>query len=215
MSGFIIGRLYAWPEFAEDGEDIWLVHLDDPTFFMRVIHRPETGLPSGDVRDLAFPLTSDSRYALGNLMFVEPSPVDTHELATLLAGAIEAIHDETVATLLGLAGRPFAPVPDLLVQEDLPSGFVVGIFCDTSGDIDVARWIAHVGLPPFAMRVSDLTEEEDLANDDIWATVEGETVLSHLVWLSSVGCAEDEIRYLATTGAEILREVAALDMPPP
>lgn len=215
MSGFIIGRLYAWPEFAEDGEDIWLVHLDDPTFFMRITHRPETSLPSGDVRDLAFPLTSDSRYALGNLMFFEPSSVDTHELATILSEAIEAIHDETVATLIGLVDRPFAPIPDLLVEEDLPRGFVVGIYYDNSGDIDAARWIAHVGLPPFAMRVSDLTEEEELENDDIWATVDGETVLSHLVWLSGVGCAEDEIRYIATTGAEILRDVAALDMPPP
>ena len=29
MSEFVVGRLFGWADFAEDGDDVWIVHLDD------------------------------------------------------------------------------------------------------------------------------------------------------------------------------------------
>ena len=168
-------------------------------------------------------------YGLQKLGTEKLHPIVARGILIDIAGArgVESMEKGEVVTMddvqaalkrQGMEGFEFAPGDDIFFRTGWemhwgnPPMYNDG--CPGIG-MDVARWIAHVGLPPFAMRVSDLTEEEDLANDDIWATVEGETVLSHLVWLSSVGCAEDEVRYLATAGAEILREVAALDMPPP
>ena len=109
MAHFIVGRLFGWPEFAEDGDDVWLIHIDEPTFFLRVIHRPEDLVPTGNLNDLYFPLVDDSRYAVGNLIFIEPRPADPRDVAQLVAVAIDAIQHEDVARLLAFANRPFNP----------------------------------------------------------------------------------------------------------
>jgi hypothetical protein len=215
MADFLVGRLYAWPEFGAEGQDVWLLHLGDPAFFLRVIRRPEGSLPSGEVTDLAFPLKSDARFALGNLMFLDPRAADAREVARLLAGAIDAVHDDMVADRLALDRRPFDPVPEMIVAEDLPKGFVVGVVYEPrSGAIDPAWWIAHIGLPPFVMRVSDPTDEA-VEEDDMWATVDGGAVLSHPRFLTAVACDADELRHLAHAGAEVIRESAADDMTVP
>ena len=212
MAEVLVGRLYSWPEFAEDGQDVWLVHLGDPPFFLRVIHRPETGVGDGDVTDLAFPLEADPRFALGNLMFVEPREADMAEVARIVAGAIDAANDPIVAERLGLAERPFDPVPALIVREDLPRGFVVGVvYQPRTGQTEANWWIAHIGLPPFAMRVSD-PADEDVEEGDVWAAVGETAVLTHPQWLSSVVCDPEELRFLAQTGAETIADIAADDM---
>ena len=212
MAEFLVGRLYAWPEFGEEGQDIWLLHLGDPAFFLRVIRRPEGSLPSGEVADLAFPLKSDARFALGNLMFLDPHTAEAHEVARLLAGAIDAIHDDTVADRLGLDRRPFDPVPEPILADDRPKGFLIGVVYDSrSGAVDPAWRIAHIGLPSFVMRVSDPTDET-LEEGDMWATVDGGAVLSHPRFLTAVACDADELRHLAQAGAEVIRESAADDM---
>jgi len=212
MPEILVGRLYSWPEFAEDGQDIWLIHLGDPPFFLRVIHRPETGLPEGDVTDLAFPLKSDPRYALGNLMFVEAREADMRQVARIVAAAIDAVNDEDVAIRIALDRRPFDPVPTLIVPEDLPQGFVVGVIYDSrTAATEESWWVAHIGLPPFIMRVSDASDP-DVEEGDILAGVGETSVLSHPQWLTQVGCDGEELRHLATTAAQIVADVAADDM---
>jgi len=212
MPEILVGRLYSWPEFAEDGQDIWLVHLGEPVFFLRVIYRPEATMPSGEVSDLAFPLQRDGRFALGNLIFLEPRQADMRAVASMVAGAIDAVNDEDVAELLGLDRRPFDPVPAHIVPEDLPRGFVVGaIYEPRSGTIDRNWWIAHIGLPPFVMRLSEATDE-DVEEGDVWASVTDQAVLTHPRWLSAIGCDADELRHLAATGAYVIQEIASDDM---
>ena len=109
MAEFIVGRLFGWPDFSEDGNDVWIIHLDDPGFLMRVIHRPEDSLPSGELSDLYFPLKSDSRFAVGNLIFLEPRQADPRTVAELVGSAIEAIGDEEVARRLSFASLGFKP----------------------------------------------------------------------------------------------------------
>lgn len=229
MAGYIVGRAYGWQEFADEGQDIWLVHVGDPVFFMRVIDRPEAEVPTGDVEDLAFPLSYDPRYALGNLTFFESRNADPHEVATLVAGAIEAMHNETVHRLIGLKDNPINPPPVSIWPEDIPKGFVIGALYIADeeeieeraaegevGDdgpfghgevIEDTLWMAHIGMPPFVLKLSDLNME-DVDNEDIWATVDGEHVLSHLQWLSSMACERDQLRALAEDGAEIIRDIA-------
>jgi len=212
MPKILVGRLYSWPEFAEDGQDIWLIHLGDPPFFLRVIYRPETGLPEGDVTDLAFPLKSDPRFALGNLMFVEAREADMREVARIVAAAIDAVNDEDVAVRLGLDRRPFDPVSALIVPEDLPQGFVVGVIYDSrTGTTEQSWWVAHIGLPPFVMRVSDASDA-DVEEGDVLAGAGATAVLSHPMWLTQVGCDDDELRHLAATAAQILADVVVDDM---
>jgi hypothetical protein len=212
MPEILVGRLYAWPDFAEEGQDVWLIHLGDPPFFLRVIHRPETGLPEGDVTDLAFPLKSDPRYALGNLMFLEPREADMRAVARIVAGAIDAVHDEDVILRLGLGRRPLDPVPTLIVPEDLPQGFVVGVIYDSrTGATEESWWVAHIGLPPFVMRVSDASDP-DVEEGDVWAGVGETAVLSHPQWLTQVACDEDELRHLAATAAQVIADVVEDDM---
>lgn len=229
MAGYIVGRAYGWLEFAEDGQDVWLIHVEDPVFFMRVIIRPEAELPSGEVEDLAFPLETEPGFALGNLTFFEPCHTEPREFATLVAGAIEAIHDDTIRRLIGLEARPFYPPPLTVWREDIPTGFVVGALymvdaeeiaadaaAGTLGDdrphahgeaIEDALWLVHIGMPPFVLKLSDLNME-DVENEDIWATVDGEHVLSHLQWLSSMSCDRDQLRAIAEDGAAIMRDIA-------
>lgn len=213
MAQFIVGRLFGWPEFAEDGDDVWLVHIEEPTFFLRVIHRPEDLIPTGELTDLYFPLEDDGRYAVGNLIFMEPRPVDPREVAQLVAMAIDSVHDEALRQRLALAERPYAPSSAELQPEDVPVGFVVGGLHDSeAGSIDDVPWIVHLGPPPFAMRVCDLNDE-DLEPDDIWANVGEGYALAHLHWLSSLASDRDDMRFLAETAAGIVRD-AVEDMMP-
>ena len=155
-------------------------------------------------------------------------------LATLVAGAIDALHSETVRRLIGLADRPFDPSPVSIWPEDIPKGFVVGALyisdeeeieeraaegtfgsdggSDTGEVIEDTLWVAHVGMPPFVLKLSDLNIE-DVDNEDIWATVRSEHVLSHLQWLSSMSCDRDQLRALADHAAEILRDIADETLP--
>lgn len=213
MEGIIIGRLYGWPEFAENSHEVWAVHIGDPPFFLRVTHRLEDFVPSGELWDLSFPLETDSRFALGNLMFFEPRSADPHEVATFVAGAIEAIHDTEVMARLALETIPFAPASAEIQPEDIPVGTVVGVLFDPADrSIDPAPWIAHVGLPPFAMRVCDLNEE-DVEQEDVWASLGTGDALAHLQWLSSIACEREDLRHIAETIADTIREDAIEDMP--
>lgn len=213
MDGIIVGRLYGWPEFAENGREVWAVHIGDPSFFLRVAHRPEDYVPSGELWDLSFPLETDSRYALGNLMFFEPRSADPRDIATLVAGAIEAIHDPDVMARLSLDTLPFDPTSADILPEDVPIGTVVGVLFDpVDRTIDPAPWVVHVGLPPFAMRICDLNEE-DLEQEDVWASVGSGDVLAHLRWLSSLACGRDDLRHIAETIADTLREDVMDELP--
>lgn len=229
MAGYIIGRLYGWQEFADEGQDVWLIHIEDPVFFMRVIEAPEVDIPSGDVEDLAFRLEGQPDLALGNLTFFEPRGANPRELATLVAGAIEAIHDETIARLIGLRERPFDPPSVTIWPEDIPKGFVVGALYVADEDeiaadaaagefrderpsghgeaIEGALWLAHIGMPPFLMKVCDINIE-DVDNEDIWATVDSEHVLSELQWLSSMSCDRIQLRMIAEDAAAHIRDIA-------
>ncbi|MBO6782483.1 MAG: hypothetical protein JJ899_04305 [Alphaproteobacteria bacterium] len=213
MPRFVVGRLFGWPEFAEDGDDIWLVHLDEPAFFLRVVHRPEDLIPTGDLADMYFPLEDDARYAVGNLMFVEPRTADPSELAQTVAQAIEATHDPDLTERIGLGHHPFNPSSAELLREDIPLGFLVGAYFDSDSEvIDDLPWAVHLGPPPFAMRVCDLNDE-DLEPDDIWATVSGGYALAHLHWLSSMASEREDIRVLAETAAGIVRDAVDDVMP--
>ena len=213
MARFIVGRLFGWPEFAEDGDDIWLVHIDEPAFFLRVVHRPEDMIPTGDLADMYFPLESDPRFAIGNLMFVEPRTVDPSELAQTVAEAIEVIHNEEIVARLGLDKHPFRPSSAELLREDVPLGFLVGVYHDSDSELtDDVAWAVHLGPPPFAMRACDLNDE-DLEPDDIWSTVSGGYVLAHLHWLSSMASEREDIRVLAETAAGIVSDAAEDFMP--
>ena len=67
--------------------------------------------------------------------------------------------------------------------------------------------MVHIGMPPFILKLSDLNME-DIDNEDIWATVDGEHVLTHLQWLSSMSCDRDQLRAIAEDGAEVIRDIA-------
>ncbi|MGY8957270.1 MAG: hypothetical protein ACKVJT_09380 [Alphaproteobacteria bacterium] len=213
MARFIVGRLFGWPEFAEDGDDIWLVHIDDPAFFLRVVHRPEDMLPTGDLTDMYFPLLDEPQFALGNLIFVEPRTTDPSELAQTVADAIDTIHNEEIAKRLALKRHPFRPSSAELYREDVPLGFLVGVYHDTEdGTTDEVPWVVHLGPPPFAMRVCDLNDD-DLEPDDIWASVGDGYALAHLHWLSSMGSEREDIRVLAETAGGTVRDAIEDIMP--
>lgn len=213
MAEFIVGRLFGWPDFSEDGDDIWIIHLDDPVFVMRVIHLPEDTLPSGEFSDLYFPLKSDSRFAVGNLMFLEPRSADPRTVAELVGSSIEAIHDKEVARRLSFDSILFNPSSMDIQLEDIPLGFVVGVLheSDTTATDD-GPWVVHIAPPPFAMRVCDLTNE-DLAPEDIWASLGDGNVLGHLQWLTSLACERDDLQLRAETAAGYILDVACLMMP--
>jgi hypothetical protein len=103
-------------------------------------------------------------------------------------------------------------VPAYIEPQDLPRGFVVGVIYEPrSGMIEQGWWIAHIGLPPFVMRVSEATDE-DVEEGDVWASVTDQAVLTHPRWLSAVGCDTDELRHLATTAAAVIQDNASEDM---
>ncbi len=213
MAEFILGRLFGWPDFAEDGDDVWVVHVDDPVFIMRVIHRPEDAIPSGELSDLYFPLESDSRFAIGNLVFLEPRPADPRAVAELVGSAIQAISDEEVARRLGFDTIPFNPSSMDIELEDIPLGFVVGVLHESDTTVtDDGPWAIHIAPPPFALRVCDLTNE-DLASEDIWASLGDGNVLGHLRWLTSLACDRDDLLLRAETTGSYIIDVACLMMP--
>lgn len=213
MTHFVIGRLFGWPEFAEDGDDIWLIHIAEPTFLLRVVHRPEDLLPTGDLADMYFPLENDSRFAVGNLVFFEPRPADPQEVAQLIAQAIDAIHDEEIAGRISLAERPFSPSSIEIQRDDIPLGFVSGALHDAENGItDDVPWVVHLGPPPFALRVCDLNDE-DLEPEDIWANVGDGYALAHLHWLSSMASDRDDIRLIAETAGEVVADAVETLMP--
>lgn len=213
MSAFVIGRLYGWPDFAEDGQDVWVVHVGDPSFFMRVVRRPESALPRGDLAGLFFPLEGDTRWALANLVFFEPQTVQTRTIAQLVGGAIAAIHDPAVTGALALDRRPFEPAREEVRGEDVPTGFVAGVlYDDEQRALSDTPFLVHIGLPPFATMVADVSRDE-LAEEDIVATIEADIVLAQPVWLSSLGCDRFELADIAGLGAELWRELVRDDMP--
>ena len=213
MAEFIVGRLFGWPEFAEDGADVWIIHLDDPGFIMRVIHRPEDTLPSGELSDLYFPLEFDSRFALGNLVFLEPRQADPRIVAELVGSAIEAIADEEVARRLSFDARGFNPSSAEIQLDDIPLGFVIGVLHESDTTVtDDGPWVAHIAPPPFALRVCDPTNE-DLAPEDIWASLGDGNVLGHLQWLTSMACDRDDLQLRAETAAGYIIDEACAMMP--
>ncbi|MEK9661658.1 MAG: hypothetical protein VW644_07990, partial [Alphaproteobacteria bacterium] len=132
--------------------------------------------------------------------------IDPREVASLVSGAIEAIHDIEVAERLSFDTLPFDPASADILPEDVPIGTVVGILFDPHDrTLDTAPWVAHVGMPPFAMRVCDLNEE-DLEQEDVWASLGTGDVLAHLMWLSSIACEREDLRHIAETIADLLRE---------
>ncbi len=213
MAEFIVGRLFGWPDFSEDGDDVWIIHLDEPVFIMRVIHRPEDTLPGGALDDLYFPLETDSRFAVGNLMFLEPRPADPRTVAELVGSAIEAIHNEEVARRLSFKAIPFNPSSMDIQLEDIPLGFVVGVLHENDTVVtDDGPWVVHIAPPPFAMRVCDLTNE-DLEPEDIWASLGDGNVLGHLQWLTSLACDRDDLQLRAETAGAYVLDVACVMMP--
>jgi len=213
MAEFIVGRLFGWPDFSEDGDDVWIIHLDDPAFIMRVIHRPEGTLPSGELSDLYFPLENDSRYAIGNLMFLEPRAADPRTVAELVGSAIEAVSDEEVARRLNFGSIAFNPSSMDIQLEDIPLGYVVGVLHESDTTVtDDGPWVAHIAPPPFVMRVCDLTNE-DLAPEDIWASLGDGNVLGHLQWLTNLACDRDDLLLRAETAGSYFLDVACLIMP--
>lgn len=213
MAEFIVGRLFGWPDFAEDGTDVWIIHVDDPAFILRVIHRPEDDLPSGELADLYFPLEGDGRYAIGNLIFLEPRPADPRTVAELVGSAIEALDDDEVARRLDFDGHPFDPSSIDIQLDDIPLGFVIGVLHESDTTVtDDGPWIVHLAPPPFAMRVCDVTNE-DLAPEDVWASMEDGNVLGHLRWLTSMSCDRDDLVLRAQTAASYVTDDGVTFMP--
>lgn len=213
MAEFIVGRLFGWPDFSEDGDDVWIIHMDEPVFIMRVIHRPEDTVSSGEMSDLYFPLESDNRFAVGNLVFLEPRPADPRTIAELVGSAIATINDAEIARRLNFASIPYNPSSVDIELEDIPLGFVAGVLHESDTTVtDDAPWVVHIAPPPFAMRVCDLTNE-DLAPEDIWASLSDGDVLGHLQWLTSLACERDDLLLRAETAAGLLEDTACLMMP--
>jgi hypothetical protein len=213
MAEFIVGRLFGWPDYAEDGGDVWIIHIDDPAFIMRIVHRPEGTLSSGELSDLYFPLATDSRFAIGNLVFLEPRPADPRTVAELVGSAIAAINDEAVARRLGFGSIAFNPSSLDIQLEDVPLGFVIGVLHESDTTVtDDSPWVVHIAPPPFAMRVCDLTNE-DLAPEDIWASLGDGNVLGHLHWLTNLACDRDDLQLRAETAGGYFLDVACLMMP--
>ena len=69
-----------------------------------------------------------------------------------------------------------------------------------------------IAPPPFAMRVCDLTNE-DLAPEDIWASMDDGNVLGHLQWLTSLACDRDDLQLRAETAAGYFLDIACAAMP--
>jgi hypothetical protein len=147
------------------------------------------------------------------LIFLEPRQADPRTVAELVGSAIGAIGDEEVARRLSFASLGFNPSSMEIQLEDIPLGFVIGVLHESDTTVtDDGPWVVHVAPPPFAMRVCDLTNE-DLAPEDIWASLGDGNVLGHLQWLTSMACDRDDLQLRAETAAGYVVDEACLMMP--
>ena len=127
-------------------------------------------------------------------------------------GALQ-IGDEEVARRLSFASLGFKPSSMEIQLEDIPLGFVIGVLHESDTTVtDDGPWVVHVAPPPFAMRVCDLTNE-DLAPEDIWASLGDGNALGHLQWLTSMACDRDDLQLRAETAAGYLVDEACLMLP--
>jgi hypothetical protein len=216
MAQILVGRLYGWPEFSDDGLDIWLIHLEEPCFFMRVVEplddgdmADEDGTGDAGVPDalVAFEMPNETGgLALGNLIFFEPRSADMADVAQAVAGMVAAMGDDIVRDLIAITARGFTPAQNRVERKDMPAGFLIGCLFDSDeGLVGDDAWIVHLGPPPFALMATDITLDE-VADEAIWATVDGDRVLTGLVWLSSLACAPEELRRIASEAAAQLRD---------
>ena len=213
MSNFIIGRLFGWNDFSNDGEEVWVVQIQDPTFTMRVIHRPTEEIPTGEMSDIYFPLRNDDDLALGNLIFLEPRPSDPRVIAGLVNEAINSIEDPDVANRLNLTQDNMNPSSADIHINDVPLGFIIGVMHDAEMEInDDGPWIINLAPPPFAMRLCDLNNE-DLDQEDIWASLGEGNVFGHLTWLTNLACSRDDLLSRSETAANYLLDIANSMMP--
>ena len=170
-------------------------------------------MPSGELSDLYFPLASDARFAIGNLVFLEPRQTDPRTVAELVGSAIKVIADEEVARRLNFDSAVFNPSSFDIQLDDIPLGFVIGVLHESDTTVtDDGPWAVHIAPPPFAMRVCDLTNE-DLAPEDIWASMDDGNVLGHLQWLTSLACDRDDLQLRAETAAGYFLDNACAAMP--
>ena len=212
MAEFIIGRLFGWQDFSNDGDDVWIVHMSDPVFIMRIIHRPYDTLPNGELADFYFPLETDNNFALGNLTFLEPRQADPRIIAELIEAAIFSIYDKEVTRRLNFNSHQFNPSAINIQLEDIPLGYIVGVLFESDTEIiDDSPWVIHLAPPPFAMRVCDLTNE-DLAPEDIWASLDDGNVLGHLQWLTNMSCERNDLRERAEIATTYITDATALIM---
>ena len=212
MAEFIIGRLFGWQDFSNDGDDVWIIHISDPVFIMRIIHRPDNTLPNGELADFYFPLETDNNFALGNLTFLEPRQADPRIIAELIEAAILSIYDEEVTRRLNFNSYQFNPSSINIQLEDIPLGYIIGVLFESDTEItDDAPWVIHLAPPPFAMRVCDLTNE-DLAPEDIWASLGDGNVLGHLQWLTNLACERNDLRVRAEIATTYISDASTLMM---
>jgi hypothetical protein len=122
-----------------------------------------------------------------------------------------SIYDEEVTRRLSFNSYKFNPSSINIQLEDIPLGYIIGVYYESDTEItDDSPWIIHLAPPPFAMRVCDLTNE-DLAPEDIWASLDDGNVLGHLQWLTNLSCERNDLR----VRAEIAAEMAGPEEPRP
>ena len=61
------------------------------------------------------------------------------------------------------------------------------------------------------MRVCDLTNE-DLAPEDIWASLDDGNVLGHLQWLTNLACERNDLRVRAEIATTYISDASTLMM---
>ena len=106
----------------------------------------------------------------------------------------------------------FNPSAINIQLEDIPLGYIVGVLFESDTEIiDDSPWVIHLAPPPFAMRVCDLTNE-DLAPEDIWASLDDGNVLGHLQWLTNMSCERNDLRERAEIATTYITDATALIM---
>ena len=106
----------------------------------------------------------------------------------------------------------FNPSAINIQLEDIPLGYIVGVLFESDTEIiDDSPWVIHLAPPPFAMRVCDLTNE-DLAPEDIWASLDDGNVLGHLQWLTNMSCEWNDLRERAEIATTYITDATTLIM---
>ena len=160
-----------------------------------------------------FNLRNDDDLALGNLIFLEPRPSDHRVIAGLVNEAINSIEDPDVANRLNLTQDNMNPSSADIHINDVPLGFIIGVMHDAEMEInDDGPWIINLAPPPFAMRLCDLNNE-DLDQEDIWASLGEGNVFGHLTWLTNLACSRDDLLSRSETAANYLLDIANSMMP--